>query len=70
MVLPAVQEVHPLRRRFPHFSPPLLEVLEACLQVGAGGCWCLMFLTLGGCWELLCGEGALVSVYGGVQNVP
>ncbi|KAI3432767.1 hypothetical protein D9Q98_004307 [Chlorella vulgaris] len=33
MVLPAVQEVHPLRRRFPHFSPPLLEVLEACLQV-------------------------------------
>lgn len=33
MALPRPAEVEPLRRRFPHFSPQLMEVLEACLQV-------------------------------------
>lgn len=33
MALPRPSEVEPLRRRFPHFSPQLMEVLEACLQV-------------------------------------
>ena len=42
MAVPRAGEVDPLRRRFPHFPPPLMEMLEACLQVrgwGAGlGC--------------------------------
>ncbi|PRW60927.1 CMGC CDKL kinase [Chlorella sorokiniana] len=33
MALPRPAEVEPLRRRFPNFSPQLMEVLEACLQV-------------------------------------
>ena len=28
---------HSLRRRFPHFPEPLMQMLEACLQVGSGG---------------------------------
>ncbi|KAI7835884.1 hypothetical protein COHA_010229 [Chlorella ohadii] len=33
MALPQPSQVEPLRRRFPRFSPQLMEVLEACLQV-------------------------------------
>lgn len=33
MVLPRPKATEPLRRRFPHFSPALMEMLEACLQV-------------------------------------
>lgn len=33
MALPRPGETEPLRRRFPRFSQPLMEVLEACLQV-------------------------------------
>ncbi len=36
MALPQPSQVEPLRRRFPRFSPQLMEVLEACLQVGYG----------------------------------
>jgi hypothetical protein len=34
MAMPLARNTEPLRRRFPHLPPPLLEVLEACLQVG------------------------------------
>lgn len=34
MALPRPEDTEPLRRRFPHFSPQLMEMLEACLQVG------------------------------------
>ncbi|KAL4420927.1 hypothetical protein ABPG77_001410 [Micractinium sp. CCAP 211/92] len=33
MALPRPEDTDPLRRRFPHFSAPLMEMLEACLQV-------------------------------------
>lgn len=39
MALPRPSEVEPLRRRFPHFSPQLMEVLEACLQVCHSAWW-------------------------------
>lgn len=38
MRLPAPAEQEPLRARFKRLPPPLLELMEACLQVlGAGG---------------------------------
>lgn len=37
MSVPRAGEVDPLRRRFPHFPPPLFEMLEACLQVSGAG---------------------------------
>lgn len=37
MALPQAGEAESLRRRFPHFSSALLEMLEACLQVGSAG---------------------------------
>jgi hypothetical protein len=47
MAVPRPGEVEPLRRRFPHFHGPLMEMLEACLQVRG----CLLGAVLGGLCE-------------------
>ena len=39
MGLPREGDTAPLRRRFPHFPEPLMQMLEACLQVRRGWGW-------------------------------
>ena len=39
MALPRPADTESLRRRFPRFSPPLMELLEACLQARRWAVW-------------------------------